>query len=72
MKKCFFLLLCGWMFLPVSAQVTLTDCVEKARNNYPQIKEHDLIRQTEQYDLSKAMKNWLPQLTWRCLLKSPE
>lgn len=63
MKKCFFLLLCGWMFLPVSAQVTLTDCVEKARNNYPQIKEHDLIRQTEQYDLSKAMKNWLPQLT---------
>ena len=63
MKKCFFLLLCGWMFLPVSAQVTLTDCVEKARNNYPQIKEHDLIRQTEQYDLSNAMKNWLPQLT---------
>lgn len=63
MKKYLILLFGCWMFLPVSAQVTLTECVEKARNNYPQIREHDLIRQCEQYDLSKATQSWLPQLT---------
>ena len=49
--------------IPVFAQVTLTECVEKARNNYPQIKELDLIREAEKYDLSNAGQNWLPQLT---------
>ena len=49
--------------IPVFAQVTLTECVEKARNNYPQIKELDLIREAEKYDLSNAGQSWLPQLT---------
>lgn len=48
---------------PVAAQVTLTECVEKARNNYPQIRELDLIREAEKYDLSTASQSWLPQLT---------
>ena len=47
----------------VAAQVTLSECVEKARNNYPQIQELGLIREAEKYDLSTASQNWLPQLT---------
>ncbi len=47
----------------VAAQVTLSECVEKARNNYPQIQELGLIREAEKYDLSTASQSWLPQLT---------
>lgn len=43
--------------------VTLTQCYEWARANYPQIRQYGLIGQTEQYNLSNAAKGWLPQLT---------
>lgn len=43
--------------------VTLTQCYEWARANYPQIRQYGLIGQTEQYNLSNAGKGWLPQLT---------
>lgn len=43
--------------------VTLTQCYEWARANYPQIRRYGLIGQTEQYNLSNAAKGWLPQLT---------
>lgn len=48
--------------LPAMAQVTLGDCIEKARQNYPQIKERGLIKEAEKYDLSNAKIGWLPQL----------
>ena len=44
-------------------QITLTQCYEWARANYPQIRQFGLIGQTEQYNLSNAGKGWLPQLT---------
>ncbi len=56
-------IICCCIGSPVTAQVTLTECIEKARNNYPQIKELDLIREAEKYDLSTASQSWLPQLT---------
>ena len=63
MRKWILFILWNCIGIPVFAQVTLTECVEKARNNYPQIKELDLIREAEKYDLSNAGQNWLPQLT---------
>lgn len=43
-------------------QLTLSQCYEWAHANYPQIRQHGLIRQTEQYNLSNAAKGWLPQV----------
>ncbi|MDH6305849.1 outer membrane protein TolC [Parabacteroides sp. PF5-5] len=42
--------------------ITITQCYELARANYPQIKQYGLIGQTEQYNLSNAAKGWLPQV----------
>ena len=47
MRKWILFMLWSCIGIPVFAQVTLTECVEKARNNYPQIKELDLIREAE-------------------------
>ncbi|WP_280748362.1 TolC family protein [Parabacteroides sp. PF5-9] len=43
--------------------ITLFQCYEWAKHNYPQIRQFGLIDQTEQYNLSNAGKGWLPQLT---------
>ncbi|GHV51262.1 transporter [Bacteroidia bacterium] len=45
------------------SQLTITQCYELARNNYPLIKQYGLIDQTEAYNLSNATKGWLPQLS---------
>lgn len=63
MKRWVFLMLWTSLAGSVAAQVTLSKCVEKARNNYPQIQELGLIREAEKYDLSTASQSWLPQLT---------
>lgn len=44
------------------AQPTLDECRRLAREHYPEIKQYDLIRQTERYDLSNAGRAWLPQI----------
>lgn len=44
-------------------KITLAQCYEWARANYPQIRQYGLIGQTEQYNLSNAVKGWLPQVT---------
>ncbi len=43
--------------------MTLETCQELAHEHYPEVKQYDLIRLTEQYDLSNAARAWLPQLT---------
>lgn len=43
--------------------ITLSECYEWAHANYPLIRQHKLIEQTEQYNLSNATKGWLPQLS---------
>ncbi|GHU59673.1 transporter [Bacteroidia bacterium] len=45
------------------AQLSLTQCYELARTNYPLIKQYGLIEQTEWYNLSNVAKGWLPQLS---------
>ena len=57
-------LLCGMMWLTVSAFAqSLDECRWLAREHYPEIRQYDLITQTEQYNLSNAAKAWIPQIT---------
>lgn len=58
-------LLCGCLLagLAANAQVTLDECRRLAREHYPEIRQYDLVRQTEQYTLSNARRAWLPQLS---------
>lgn len=46
----------------VCAQVSLDECISWSYDNYPQIKEMDLIEKTRDYDISNASRSWLPQL----------
>lgn len=53
------------MLLPILAQaqtVTLDECQRLAQENYPLIKQYDLIRQTTDYTVSNISKGWLPQI----------
>ena len=52
--------------MPMLAQaqtVTLDECQQLARENYPLIKRYDLIQQTTDFTVSNIMKGWLPQIS---------
>lgn len=54
------------ILLPILAQaqtVTLDECQRLAQENYPLIKQYDLIRQTTDYSVSNISKGWLPQIS---------
>ena len=54
------------ILLPILAQaqtVTLDECQRSAQENYPLIKQYDLIRQTTDYSVSNISKGWLPQIS---------
>jgi len=65
MKQAFlfyFLILSG--FLSVNAQgLAVETCQEKAKANYPLVKQYGLIEQTAKYNIDNANKGYLPQLT---------
>lgn len=66
MKRIYLILLVGTLgvFGKAEAQtISITECYEWARDNYPQIHQHGLIDQTERYNLSNASKAWLPQFS---------
>lgn len=44
-------------------QLTLDECLSKAKANYPLVKQYGLIEETGNYNLSNANKSYLPQLT---------
>ncbi|WP_188617680.1 TolC family protein [Cloacibacterium rupense] len=48
----------------LNAQETLTleQCYQLARENYPLIKKQELIKKSEQYTTENALKGWLPQI----------
>ncbi len=51
------------LFFSVNAQtLTLEECYDLAKQNYPLIKRHDLIAKTKEYNLQNAAKGWLPQM----------
>ena len=60
--KLFSLLMFAFM-LNARAQLTIAECQQKARENYPMVKQFDLIEQTWQYNISNANKGYLPQVS---------
>ncbi len=62
MKRLFFILMTvGWS-LGASAEVTLDSCRAWARENYPAIRQYELISQSEHYSVSNAARAWIPQI----------
>ena len=44
------------------AQLTIDDCYRMARENYPLLKQYDLVAKTRDYNVSNAGKGYLPQI----------
>ena len=42
--------------------ISIEECMRLARENYPQIRQLNLIDEAAKYDISGAMKSWLPRL----------
>lgn len=62
MKRIALMLLAAASMTTLRGQ-TLDECRRLAREHYPEIRQYDLIAQTEQYDLSNAARAWIPQIT---------
>lgn len=58
----FFILILLTILVQVQA-VTLDECQQLAQENYPLIKQYDLIRQTTDYTVNNISKGWLPQIS---------
>lgn len=64
MLKQYLLLTLLWLTgSPLSAQVTLEECINLAQGNYPLIRKYDLLNQTKAVNLSDIRQSWLPQIT---------
>ncbi len=46
------------------AQLTLDECKELARENYPVIRQYDLVEQSRDFSVSNAAKAYLPQISF--------
>ena len=49
--------------LSAAHALTLEECTQLARENYPVIKQYDLIAAAKDYDLDNAGKGWLPKIS---------
>ena len=63
MKRSILLSLMMLTVLTSQAQ-TLDECCKLARENYPEIRQYDLIAETEQYNISNAARAWIPQVVF--------
>ena len=65
MKRLLFitLLLLSSKFMTPQTQLTLEDCYEKARINYPLVKQKDYIAKTKDYNVSNVWNGYFPQIT---------
>lgn len=61
--KQFFLTLFAVVCTAASSGQSLEECRHLTREHYPEIRQYDLIAQTEQYNLSNAARAWIPQVT---------
>lgn len=62
MRRLILLLFSSLTVIASVAQPTLNECHRLARENYPEIKQYDLISKTESYSLSNAARSWIPQI----------
>jgi outer membrane protein TolC len=49
---------------PPSSSLTLETCYDLATQNYPQIRQKELILRTREYSVANAAKGWLPQVNF--------
>ena len=61
MKRSILLSLMMLTVLTSQAQ-TLKECCSLAQEHYPEIRQYDLIAETEQYNISNAARAWIPQV----------
>ena len=50
--------------LQAQSELTIDSCYKLARENYPMIKQLDLVEKTREYSVKNASKAWLPQLNF--------
>lgn len=61
MKRYILFLTLVWGGVSLCAQ-TLEQCRSMAREHYPAIKQYDLINEAEEYNVSNALRAWIPQI----------
>jgi outer membrane protein TolC len=49
--------------LTAYAQLTIEECISKAKAHYPEVAQYDLVDASEQYNLEAASRGWIPQIT---------
>ena len=57
------LLLLSFNFVKAQNQISLEECYEKARENYPLIKQKEYIEQSKDYNVNNVWKGYFPQVT---------
>ncbi len=65
LRNSLYLIICLFLltsFTEAQETITITECYELARSNFPLIKQYKLIDKSEQYNLANAGKGWLPQI----------
>lgn len=56
------MLICGhWSMAQQSNSLSLDNCIEMAKQNYPLIRQYTLIEKTKEYSIANAQKAYLPQ-----------
>ena len=63
MKRSVFMFFFAAYCVCLQAQITLDECQELARDNYPLIKQYGLIEQSTEFSVSNASKAYLPQVS---------
>ena len=63
MKKAIFLLVMMLQTLALDAQITLEECQQLARENYPAIRQYELVEQSRDFTLANAATGYLPQIS---------
>lgn len=63
MKKILFITLFIFIYHSYSySQISIEECFILAKNNYPQIKQADLIEKTKEYNISNANRGYIPSI----------
>ena len=62
MKKLKYLFLLFLGFTNAQEMLSLEQCYQLSRENYPLIKKQELIKKSEKYTIENALKGWLPQI----------
>ena len=50
-------------FIHLVGQITLEECRHKTKENYPLIRQYELIEKAESFNLENASRGYIPQLS---------